>query len=89
MQITCDLVKPESAMVNLLDLQVQVQTRFGLSRIATAAFVKCEQECQNGGACWWSKDIGNVECVCSQLFYGEWCQNGSCSPSPERCPSAD
>lgn len=78
-QITCDLVKPESAVVTSLDLQVQVQTRFGLSRTATAAFAQCGQECQNGGTCWWSKDIANVECVCAQLYYGAWCQNGSCA----------
>jgi hypothetical protein len=73
-QITCNLVKPESAIASSLNLQVQVQTRFGLSRTATAAFPQCAAECQNGGTCWWSKDIANVECVCSQLYYGSWCQ---------------
>jgi hypothetical protein len=67
-------------MVTLLDLQVQVQTRFGLSRIATAAFAQCGQKCQNGGECWWSKDIAYVECVCPELYYGDWCQNGSLPP---------
>ncbi|ELR11985.1 uncharacterized protein ACA1_318650, partial [Acanthamoeba castellanii str. Neff] len=74
-EITCNLVKPESAMVSSLDLQVQVETRFGLSRTAPTSFAKCGQECLHGGACWWSKDISNVECVCPELAYGEWCEN--------------
>jgi hypothetical protein len=76
-------------MVSSLDLQVQVETRFGLSRTAPTSFAKCGQECLHGGACWWSKDISNVECVCPELAYGEWCENGSCPSPPPSPPTPD
>jgi hypothetical protein len=69
---------PESAPTTTLDLQVQVQTRFGLSRTAKASFPACYGTCQNGGNCWWSKDKAQTECVCPQRYYGDQCQNGSC-----------
>ncbi len=82
MEITCNLIKPESAKVSALDLQVQVETRFGLSVVATVGFAKCGQECQHGGECQWSKDTANIGCVCGEDNYGEWCEYGSCPPVP-------
>jgi hypothetical protein len=77
-QISCNLVMPESAPTTTLALQVQVQTRFGLSRTAKASFPACSGGCSNGGNCWWSKDKTQTECVCPQRYYGDQCQNGSC-----------
>jgi hypothetical protein len=78
-QISCNLVMPESAPITALDLQVQVQTRFGLSRSAKASFPACPGGgCQNGGSCWWSKDRAITECVCPERYHGDQCQNGSC-----------
>jgi hypothetical protein len=68
---------PESALVTTLDLQVQVQTRFGLSRTVKATFPRCPGNCQNGGSCWWSKDDAQPECVCPARYYGGLCENGS------------
>jgi hypothetical protein len=81
-EITCNLIKPESAKVSALDLRVQVETRFGLSVVATVHFAQCGQACQHGGECQWSKDTANVACVCGEDNYGEWCENGSCPPVP-------
>ncbi len=60
--------------------QVQVQTRLGMSRMASADFPTCKPDCQNG-ACWWSRDSAVVECVCSPNYYGDSCQNRTPSPA--------
>ncbi|ELR20296.1 EGFlike domain containing protein [Acanthamoeba castellanii str. Neff] len=73
-QISCNLVMPESAPITALDLQVQVQTRFGVSRSAKASFPACSGGCQNGGSCWWSKDKATTECVCPERYHGDQCQ---------------
>jgi hypothetical protein len=74
-QLTCLLTRLASAEVSQLQMaQVQVQTRLGMSRTASADFPTCTPDCQNGGACWWSRDFAVVECVCSPNYYGDSCQ---------------
>ena len=74
--------------MSLLELQVQVQTRFGLSRSAKASFPACQGDCQNGGSYGWSKDRVNTECVCLQGYYGSQCQKRSCLALGGECNQA-
>lgn len=69
---------PASAKVASLDMQVQVQTTYGVSRQATATFPRCNPSCQNGGTCWWNVDIGDIECRCANIsYYGTSCENST------------
>lgn len=75
-RITCRIVQPDSAKVSSLGMQVQVQTTYGVSRLATVAFPTCSPACSVNGTCYWSKDIKGLECMCkSYLNYGAQCQN--------------
>ena len=79
-RITCRIVQPDSAKVSSLGMQVQVQTTYGVSRLATVAFPTCSPACSVNGTCYWSKDIKGLECVCkSYLNYGAQCQNSASS----------
>jgi hypothetical protein len=74
--------------VSNLETQVQVQTVYGVSRSATAAFPTCAAACQNNGTCWWSKDAIALECVCtSYLYYGAQCQNSASFPTTNWLPT--
>jgi hypothetical protein len=66
-----------------METQLQVQTVYGVTRQATVSFPRCSPSCQNNGTCWWSKDAGALECVCSNyLYYGAQCQNSAQNPLP-------
>lgn len=79
-RITCRIVQPDSAKVSSLGMQVQVQTTYGVSRLATVAFPTCSPACSVNGTCYWSKDNKGLECVCkSYLNYGAQCQNSASS----------